>query len=118
MGIFTYFDSIGRIVCRYTGSSPETTDADYPEWQRVEGDFLSDQHYLLDGMPTPRPPSPVVRDGLRLSAIQTGAVLHIDGVAYPIPEGGSVELDFPLPGTYLIRVECFPFLDFTDEVTV
>ena len=82
----------------------------------VPGEFNGTTHYIHNGKPTPRPASPISRSGLTLSNVPTGATLTIDGSHYSAQ--GTVSLNFPLPGTYVLRVECFPYLDFVDEVTV
>ena len=74
------------------------------------------EDYILNGAVTERPASPVSRTGLTLLDVPTGSTLRINGVSYPAE--GTVELDFTYPGTYALRVECFPFLDWTDEVVV
>lgn len=73
-------------------------------------------HYILDDQLTERPASPVSRTDLTLLDVPVGSTLWINGVSYPAE--GTVDLEFTYPGTYSLRVECFPFLDWTDEVTV
>lgn len=77
--------------------------------------FSQYEHYILNGEVTERPASPVSRTGLTLHDVSEGSTLWINGVSYPAE--GEVELEFPLPGTFQLRVECFPFLDWVDEVT-
>jgi hypothetical protein len=81
-------------------------------------DFLFSQyeHYVLAGEVTERPTSPVSRTSLTLLDVPAGSKLTINGVSYDAE--GTVELEFPLPGTYSLRVECFPFLDWNDEVVI
>lgn len=81
-------------------------------------DFLFSQyeHYVLVGKVTERPASPVSRTGLTLHDVPEGGTLWINGESYTV--AGTVELEFALPGTYRLRVECFPYLDWNDEVTV
>lgn len=81
-------------------------------------DFLFSQYeyYILNGEVTERPASPVSRTGLTLLDVPVGSKLYINGVSYDAE--GTVELEFTLPGTYSLRVECFPYLDWVDEVTV
>lgn len=123
MNTYTYFDSFGQVQSLYSGPVPEAMDVVYPEFSRIEGAIDGKTHYidLTDpAAPTPtlRPASPITREGLTLLDVPAGATLHIDGVAYPVTEGGSVALEFPLPGSYSIRVEAFPCVDFADTVTV
>ena len=89
----------------------------YPGYLWFEGDnFDLTTHYILNGEVTERPASPVSRTDLTLLDVPTGSKLRINGESYDA--AGTVELEFPLSGTYSLRVECFPFLDWTDVVTV
>jgi len=82
----------------------------------LEGHIPSEFCYILNGEVTERPASPVSRTDLTLLDVPTGSKLRINGESYDA--AGTVELEFPLSGTYSLRVECFPFLDWTDVVTV
>ena len=80
----------------------------------VEGHYARETHYidLTDpDNPTPaeRPASPVSRTDLTLLDVPAGSTLWINGVSYPAE--GTVDLEFTYPGTYSLRVECFPFLN-------
>jgi hypothetical protein len=84
-------------------------------------DATSRTHYIdltdpENPTPTERPASPVTRTDLTLFDVPNGATLWINGVSYPAE--GDAELQFTLPGAYSLRVECFPFLDWTDEVVI
>ncbi len=121
MDAVSYFDSSGRIAATYEGQCLEQMDEIHTTINRVEGLHSSATHYidLTDpDNPTPieRPASPVSRTDLTLLAVPTGSKLYINGESYDAE--GTVELEFPLPGTYALRVECFPFLDWTDQVVV
>lgn len=81
----------------------------------VEGTYDSSEFYVLNGQPTERPASPVTLSDLTLKDVPAGSTLWINGESYENVEG-DVELEFPLPGTYRLRVECWPYRDW--EVTV
>lgn len=118
---FTFYAASGEVVS--SGYGPEEfaqlncpADGGY-----IEGEYARGTHYidLVDPdnpTPTERPTSPVTRADLTLHDVPEGSTLFINGESYPAE--GTVELEFPLSGTYALRVECFPFLDWTDEVTV
>lgn len=74
-------------------------------------------HYILNGQPAERPASPVTLSDLTLQGVPAGSTLTINGERYENVEG-EIELDFPLPGTYRLRVECWPYRDWEWEVTV
>ncbi len=82
----------------------------------VFGSFDRDLYFIKDGQPTERPASPVTRTDLTLFDVPNGATLWINGVSYAAE--GDVELEFPLPGTYSLRVECWPYKDWEGEVVV
>lgn len=117
------YDSVGRIVAYAGNQRLEDYSAHWLEQGlsclEISGPPSHEQvqdKYIHNGQPTPRPASPIARSGLTLSNVPTGSTLFIDGTAYPVQD--TVDLSFPLPGTYALRVECFPYLDWTDEVTV
>ena len=119
--IFTEYNSatgqLGGTHGGYSTSSEALAQVFWPGMNAViEGQHNPRTHYIHNGQPTPRPASPISRSGLTLSNVPTGATLTIDGTHYSAQ--GTVALNFPLPGTYALRVECFPYLDFVDEVTV
>ena len=117
MDIVTYYlPDNGRITVNYTGQCLSEMDDLHPNFGRVNGTFTFPTHYILDGEVTERPASPVTRTDLTLLAVPEGSTLWINGESYAAE--GEVELEFPLPGTYRLRVECFPFLDLVDEVVV
>lgn len=117
MIVFTPYDSAtgklsGHIVTCEDGAK---------EYARLGYVWVDGQHdlktyYILNGELAERPTSPVTRTDLTLSDVPAGSKLYINGTAYDAE--GEVELEFPLPGTFSLRVECFPYLDWTDEVLV
>lgn len=90
----------------------ERTDVGY-----VDGRYDGHDYYILNGQPTERQTSPVSLSDLTLLDVPAGSVLIINGERYEGVEG-DVELEFPLPGTYRLRVECWPYKDWAGEVVV
>ena len=90
----------------------------------VEGEYDNRTHYILNGEPTERPASPVTRTDLTLQGVPAGSTLTIASASLSTSNGerydaeGEVELEFPLPGTYRLRVECWPYKDWEGEVVV
>ncbi|MEY2680633.1 MAG: hypothetical protein RL661_864 [Pseudomonadota bacterium] len=82
----------------------------------IEGEYDNRTHYILNGQPTERPASPVTIDGRTLSDVPPGSTLWIDGESYEAE--GDVELDFAMPGTYKLRVVCFPYLDWEYDLVM
>lgn len=88
----------------------------------IDGAASTDSHYVANPSTTPaltaRPTSPITIDGTTLKDVPAGAVINIDGDTTVVEEADDVELIFPLSGTYEVRVQHFPYLDFVTEVTV
>lgn len=82
----------------------------------VVGEYDGAFTYILNGKPTERPTSPVTLSDLTLQGVPAGSTLTINGESYSAE--GAVELEFPLPGTYSLRVECWPYKDWEGEVVV
>lgn len=82
----------------------------------VDGGYNNQTHYISNGQPTKRPASPITIDGMTLMNVPAASTLLIDGDSYEAE--GDVELEFPVQGTYKITVICFPYLDWSTEVTV
>lgn len=80
----------------------------------ADGRWDARTHYILNGQPTERPASPVTLSDLTLLGVPDGSTLWINGESYDAE--GDVELEFPLPGTYRLRVECWPYKDWEGEV--
>lgn len=83
----------------------------------VEGAYDNREFYILNGEVTERPASLVSLSGLTLQGVPAGSTLTINGESYQ-NVAGDVELEFPLPGTYSLRVECWPYKDWEGEVVV
>jgi len=117
--VFTADGKIRGVVCN---SDPDTMATCTEGYVSVQVDSLSplyntQEHYILNGQITERPASPVALTGLTLEHLPVGGDLFIDGTRYEITDM-TVELEFPLPGTFNLRVERFPYLDWTGSVTV
>jgi len=82
----------------------------------ADGRWDADTHYIINGQPTERQTSPVSLSDLTLQGVPAGSTLTINGESYSAE--GTVELEFPLPGTYSLRVECWPYKDWEGEVVV
>jgi hypothetical protein len=114
--IFVQHDAPGRITGLITSSADDAPY--YPDAVHCDDtDNISPRaHYILNGQVTERPASPVTLTDLTLNNLPVGGDLFIDGTRYEITDE-TVELEFPLPGTFNLRVERFPYLDWTGSVT-
>lgn len=112
---FTQYSNEGKIL--FSGDIPASMIEDQ-EGNICLGEESPFTHYVLDGVFTERPVSPV-----RLGAdsvlrdIPVGAVIWIKDTAYPTVDS-FCGLEFAYSGEYQIKVEAFPFLDFTTSIKV
>lgn len=58
---------------------------------------------------------PAALNGMTITGIPLGAILTIEGTEYTVNDG-EAELTFGLPGTYLVKLSLWPYLDKTFEV--
>lgn len=117
MDTVSYYDTTGKILHTYSGLCLDRVDAEHPELSRVDGIHSGKTHFIVNGEVTERPTSPVTLSDLTLQSVPAGSALMINGERYENVEG-DVELEFPLPGTYRLRVECWPYKDWEGEVVV
>ena len=114
--ITEYDEASGRIGFIKGFSDEETYDINTDGVAHAMGCYSAEDYYVVDGQPTERPASPVTLSDLTLQGVSTGSTLTINGESYDAE--GDVELEFPLQGTYRLRVECWPYKDWEEEVTV
>lgn len=118
-----YDTETGRPIAAHFGQDMQTTLAHHcAEGQSAISVSLASPSdikygYVVGDQLQPRPTQSTQLVGLTLTDLPANATLHIDDQAYPLTDT-TVELDFPLPGTYQLRVECWPYLDWTGDVTV
>lgn len=73
--------------------------------------------YVENGVLALKMPNPCVLSGMTITEIPGPAMIRIGLYdLYPCDDG-TAELSFNLPGTYMVTVECFPYLDKIFEVT-
>ena len=111
--ITEYDDSRGQLGFIKGFSDEETYDLNSSN-PHVIGSYSGEDYYVVDGEATERPASPVTLSDLTLQGVPAGSTLTINGESYDAE--GDVELEFPLPGTYRLRVECWPYRDWEGEV--
>ncbi len=66
--------------------------------------------YLKDGVLSRRPEMQIQRDGFNLVGIPIGAELSINDSDFYTVHDGCVELEFDRAGSYVVRIQCAPFL--------
>lgn len=84
----------------------------------VEGAWFGKPYYVSSGEVVPRPENPAVLSIQTLNNVPVPAQVIINGVSYETTES-VVELEFTQPGTYVVKVVAWPYLDkeFTIENT-
>jgi hypothetical protein len=112
-----YETETGQIFMAYSFPSGEDGIIRREGFSYVSGFYTNTDHYIHNGEPTERPTQSTTLDGRSLTGLPVPALLHIDGETYTV-DNGEAELEFPLPGTYRLRVEAWPFKDWEGEVTV
>lgn len=111
----TEYDDTGALTCFRAFSDEETYDLNSSN-PHVMGSYSAEDYYVVEGEAVERPASPVTLSYLTLLAVPAGSTLTINGERYSAE--GDVELEFPLPGVYMLRVECWPYKDWAGEATV
>lgn len=76
----------------------------------VEAMLDPNRWYIDQGLQVERPALPAQLSGNQLSGVPAGAEIQIEADSYTA-DGSTIELSFSLPGTYHIRVVCWPYLD-------
>jgi len=116
---YAWHDATGRIVKLAYCLPAERAANDKPGCEWIDtGTAEADpaRQYINDGALADRPLQATTRDGLVLADLPDPCEVLIEGTSYPVT-GGTVTLEFGLPGTYAVRVEAWPYQPMTFEVT-
>ena len=113
--MISLYDNNGRITGVLDGDaqSIELNKKLIEKW--VDGSFDGKTHYVENGQPIQRPNNPAILDGLTISNLPNPCKIQINSSVYNCDDP-EVELDFPLPGKYKIKVMSFPYLDAEFEI--
>jgi hypothetical protein len=121
IAITEYDESTGELGFIKSFSDEETYELNNAN-PHVMGAFSSQDYYVVEGEAVERPASPVTLSDLTLQGVPAGSTLTIASASLSTSNGerydaeGEIELEFSLPGSYSLRVECWPYKDW--EVTV
>lgn len=107
MAELSHYDADGRVTAFLT--VPESM-VDLQMNQVVYGRADPATEYVLDRTIALRPACPAVLDGLTLSGIVVPSTLFINDQPFDITEQ-TVALTFNHPGTYRLRLVCWPYID-------
>jgi len=121
-GITTYHPASGvLLVAKTLGVDDDPTEEIDPY---VDGFHDSALKYVVDGVAVDRLPNPTLLTGTTLYNVPLPSLVRVIDTVNPaailefVTTDGTVELDFPVPGTYGIEVCSFPHLDVTFRVVV
>jgi hypothetical protein len=124
-GIFSYtvYDRDGRLLARKTTNVYPIDDVmAEPYGLYVDGLWETADYYVDVTMPTRalklRPPNPTLITGTTIYNIPLPAQMRINNSGLIPITDSTVELNFPLPGTYHIKVLTFPQVDAEFTVVV
>jgi hypothetical protein len=105
---YVTFDDRGAIrtygVCQISTIAKNTPQG--LSFLAVDSVYHPIDFYVKDGEVVPRPENPAVLDGMFIRNIPENSTLLIEGVQYPA--SGDVELEFTLPGNFIIKLKSFP----------
>jgi hypothetical protein len=113
--VIIYDTNTGKIICVGNLKEWEIPATNEILYENPPED-IGGTHYVVNGNVLIRPTMPITVAGLVLSDIPANSTLWIDDDSYPC--NGNVTLSFEYPGTYSIRIECFPYSDFIKEIVV
>ncbi|MFP3556427.1 hypothetical protein [Paraburkholderia sp. SIMBA_054] len=82
----------------------------------VEGVGQAETHYVSNHVVVERPVSSATLDGMTLRTLPVPCTITIGSTAHACTDD-HCELEFSLPGSYVVVVSAFPMLDATFEVT-
>jgi len=108
-----YEQATGRIDRIVTCPAEMVVQQCATEEAYLEGTVTGYDSYVVNGHVVTRPVLPVTRIGNILHGVPAGAILTIEGIDYPA-DGESVELEFSLPGSYMVTVRAWPYQDWED----
>lgn len=107
----SFYDERGEIVGNFDGDPTSvalTKQLTTQPW--VEGDWLGQNKYVLDGEVVDRPENTATLSGLTLLNVPVPSTIQIGNQFYESADS-TVELEFNLPGTYKVKVISWPHLD-------
>jgi hypothetical protein len=111
----TFYDlKTGVVLSSGTTCEPESI---CPEGAGILKDVLAKPFYdrVVDGEVVHRVELPVVLSGNTLIGVPDGAQLKIDTDTY-MADGSDITLTFDHPGTYILSVSLWPYLDWSTKI--
>lgn len=115
--VYSMFTKEGRFAQYISGPFAVVIAPTLADWDgfHYEGEY-DDSYYFFDGEPTKRPDLPIAVNGLTIENVPAGSTITIENEEYLVEETTDVELEFNLPGIYIVTVSCWPYLDKEFEI--
>ena len=107
----SFYNSRGEFTSELMGSEVgiELTKQRVPDpW--VEGSWFGKPFYVVDDEAVPRPENPATLTGYTLTGVPVPATVSINDASYETDES-VIELEFTQPGTYVVKIVAWPYLD-------
>jgi len=104
----TYDYDTGRMISQKIVSRATSEVANNGVY--VDGLYDPRLYYVVSGVPTLRPPNPTTAVGTTLYNIPLPSTIKIGETLYEATDS-TMELVFPLPGSYVVTVRSFPPVD-------
>ena len=103
----TTYDDVGRLLVAKTVEDTTLERPDLPPYVMGFHDQLD--NYVEDGKVKKRPKSRAKCRGTTLFNLPDGTTVIINGSTQFQATDSTVELDLPVPGTYVVQCVCFPY---------
>jgi hypothetical protein len=115
--IYSEYDETGRIL--------GVADVDLQAYEKMQpflkphvmGHGNPNTQYVLEGVIVDRPIQQTTLTNQTLYNVPDPSIITINDSSYTCNDT-TCELDFPYPGTYLVKVVAFPYKDFETVITV
>ena len=104
------YDDKGQIISVYS-LAPELYELNKDK-QMMEGIADPNQHYIKNGEIADRPKQQTKLTNTTLSNLPAPCTIYINGTPYEC-DSDTAELEFDQPTTYTIRVESWPYQDWS-----
>ncbi|MCX5470468.1 hypothetical protein OSH04_01930 [Alcaligenes sp. A-TC2] len=106
------FDDQGRYVASIWGHPLYVLAPSAQAWPHHTADGRFDESWWFNGMEVvKRQACPATVEGAVLLDVPPDSKILIEGVSYECIDGGEVELSFDQPGSYEVKVICWPYLE-------
>ena len=108
---YVEFDEVGRITSTLL-IDDDVYQLNSRSLNLIKGKADPTTQYIKDGQITDRPIQQTKLNGLTLTGLPAPCTIYINGTPYEC-ESDTAELEFDQPTTYTIRVESWPYQDWS-----